>query len=350
MLEVIPLLMLLSGPGGAGLAAQTAPQATLEGGIRQVNEGDLENAVITLDAVIQQLAREAHARAKELSQAHLYKGVALVGLQQEEPAKASFREALRYDPELRLGKGQFPDRTVRVFEAARKGSTKSVMKRPSGAPKKAGIGGGAIAAIVGGVLAAGGGVALASGAGEPANVAPTGAVSVSPEGRAIAGVTELTFTATASDPDGDPLTYQWTLGDGTTASGATVRHRYASAGSFNAQLVIADGHGGSASASAAVTVERIDGPWTGCWLPTFSQTGDGTTLTGLLLAIAPPREIVGELRSPRSISWSTIFPRGQNSFLRYEGTFDPTLQRIEGVITGVGVNGDESRSGCTHVR
>jgi tetratricopeptide (TPR) repeat protein len=123
-------------------------EASLELGIRQVNEGDLSNAVVTLDVVIQQLASKPAADLSELKQAYLYKGIALVGLLQEEPAKAAFFEALKIDPKLKLKKGEQPDRVVRVFDAVREGKSWSVIQRPSGAPKRAGLGAGAIAAIV----------------------------------------------------------------------------------------------------------------------------------------------------------------------------------------------------------
>jgi len=137
------------------------PADDLDRGVREVQEGDLEKGLLTLDTVIQRLEADPTPPAKELSRACAYKGIALVGLGQEEAAKAAFRDALRYDPALRLKKDEHPDRVVRVFEAARTGKKKSVMQRPSGAPKKAGLGAGAIAAIAGGVVLAAGGAALA---------------------------------------------------------------------------------------------------------------------------------------------------------------------------------------------
>lgn len=131
--------------------------------------------------MILRLAPNAATQAKELSQAHLHKGIAFVGLAQEEGAKAAFRDALHYDPALRLKKGEQPDRVVRIFEAARTGKTKSVLERPSDAPKKAGVGAGAIAAIVaGGVAVAGGAAVVASGGGQPTTTAPTPAATPIP--------------------------------------------------------------------------------------------------------------------------------------------------------------------------
>ena len=51
-----------------------------------------------------------------------------------------------------------------------------------------------------------------------------------------------TFDATSSsDPDGDPLSYAWTFGDGGTATGASPNHSYAAAGARNVVLTVNDG-------------------------------------------------------------------------------------------------------------
>ena len=57
----------------------------------------------------------------------------------------------------------------------------------------------------------------------------------------------VTFDASAtSDPDGDPITYRWTFGDGTSSEVATAvtSHTYSTAGTFTATLVAADNRGG----------------------------------------------------------------------------------------------------------
>ena len=68
------------------------------------------------------------------------------------------------------------------------------------------------------------------------------------------------FTADASDPDGDALTYAWDLdGDGTddqTGPEAAVTHVYATAGTYTLGLVVTDGNGGSASATLEVVVSE----------------------------------------------------------------------------------------------
>jgi glucose/arabinose dehydrogenase/PKD repeat protein len=59
----------------------------------------------------------------------------------------------------------------------------------------------------------------------------------------------------ATDPDGDPLTFLWSFGDGTTASEQHPTHIYRQGGIFTATVTADDGRGGQGSASATITVQ-----------------------------------------------------------------------------------------------
>lgn len=52
------------------------------------------------------------------------------------------------------------------------------------------------------------------------------------------------------DPDGDPLTYSWNFGDGSTALGALAAHEYSKKGVYFAVLTARDSHGGTASSAS----------------------------------------------------------------------------------------------------
>lgn len=68
------------------------------------------------------------------------------------------------------------------------------------------------------------------------------------------GDLQVTLSAVRSaDPEGQPLAYAWDLGDGTSASGATVQHAYTGTGSFRVRLTVTDSEGLSASAETLVT-------------------------------------------------------------------------------------------------
>lgn len=69
---------------------------------------------------------------------------------------------------------------------------------------------------------------------------------------------QVAFTVEASDPNGDGLSYTWIFGDGATASGAQVSHRYSRFGVYTAFVVVSDGLA-SVQASATVTVNPSTG-------------------------------------------------------------------------------------------
>ena len=103
-----------------------------------------------------------------------------------------------------------------------------------------------------------GGSASADVAVEVVNRPPTVSASCDPCEVAPGG--EVSLAATASDPDGDPLTYAWSAPEGRfdgAADGATARWTApAQAGPVTIRVRVSDGRGGSASADLAVEVSN----------------------------------------------------------------------------------------------
>jgi PKD repeat protein len=63
------------------------------------------------------------------------------------------------------------------------------------------------------------------------------------------------FDASASfDPEGDPLTYRWSFGDGTGATGQIVQHTYVAVGTYTLTLIVNDGHVDSSPLTVTITV------------------------------------------------------------------------------------------------
>jgi tetratricopeptide (TPR) repeat protein len=136
-------------------------------GIQQVEEGDYDAAILTLDRAVRQLAADPE-KTEVLSYAYLYLGIAYLGKGHEAAAKAKFRDAINQIKDLTLSPEEYPPKVINLFEAAREEAGEQ--PQPTPAPEEAepvekkggskmplvlvGVGGGAAAAIA---VAAGGG-------------------------------------------------------------------------------------------------------------------------------------------------------------------------------------------------
>jgi probable HAF family extracellular repeat protein len=69
----------------------------------------------------------------------------------------------------------------------------------------------------------------------------------------------VTFTLSATDADGDALSYSWDFGDGTVGSGLTppTSHTYADNGTYDVTLSASDGKAGTDMKSAEVTIANV---------------------------------------------------------------------------------------------
>lgn len=141
--------------------SQTPPTAALDPevakGVREIENGDLDVGIFTLDAAAQRLKRQP-GRATDLGQAYLYLGVAYIGKGHETLAKAHFREALKHAKELTLRPESFPPKVREVFERAREEAGPAPVETKKRGPSKGlliGLGG--AAAVGGALLVAGGG-------------------------------------------------------------------------------------------------------------------------------------------------------------------------------------------------
>lgn len=63
----------------------------------------------------------------------------------------------------------------------------------------------------------------------------------------------------SSDPDGDPLHYSWSFGDGGTSSAAAPAHRYSNSGTYTARLTVTDGLGGTATDTQTISADGTPG-------------------------------------------------------------------------------------------
>ncbi len=89
--------------------------------------------------------------------------------------------------------------------------------------------------------------------------------------------TSVTLRVTAADIDDDPLTYRWQLGDGATAQGRTVTHRFTDVSQPRAVVEVDDGDGGVSVGFVDITITdlppSIDGAVSGLRTLTEGQVG-----------------------------------------------------------------------------
>lgn len=111
---ILAVVLALPGP----LCAQTAAtDPELDNGVRLVDEGDFEEAVKKLSAVVSRLSRPG-GNPRELSRAYLYLAIGYLQLSEEQSAKAKFIDAWKSDQTLKLSPSEFPPKVISAFKQA----------------------------------------------------------------------------------------------------------------------------------------------------------------------------------------------------------------------------------------
>jgi hypothetical protein len=180
--RIAALIAALSIAACAVPASGSDPGGDLALGIRQLEEGDYDAAIVTLDVVARRLAAVPDRR-NALADAYIHLGIAFLGKGHEAAARSKFREALQQIRDLTLSPERFPPKVIDAFEAARAESGERATPPPGGPPgpsskAKGGVGKKVVLAVLG--LGAAGGTAVALAGGGAAAPGPVASPSSLP--------------------------------------------------------------------------------------------------------------------------------------------------------------------------
>jgi len=92
----------------------------------------------------------------------------------------------------------------------------------------------------------------------------------------------VSFTSSATDPDGDELTYWWDFGDGESSSGANPTHAYADDGRYEVNLTVTDGGGRAHSVTTFANIRDVKHSVTGV-VPATIRAGDEYDATAIIV-------------------------------------------------------------------
>ena len=162
----------------------------------------------------------------------------------------------------------------------------------------------------------------------------------------IAQLTTFNFSASASDPDGDTVSYAWNIAGNpfTTASGPIT---FASGGDGLASLTITDSKGASANDSRSFIVGTMAGTWNGVLggLPitmTLAQPAGGIITGTWVQPIGSgvlDAATVNKIDAAGNVTMRLKVSQGRFNDFTITGTMDQTGARIVAVANGSGFNG-----------
>jgi hypothetical protein len=168
-------------------------------------------------------------------------------------------------------------------------------------------------------------------------------------GFGVSQLTSISMSVSGSDPDGDPVTFEWEFGDGTRATGAAFSKIYNGTGVATIRVTASDGRGGSASDSRTTTIGGMDGTWSGTLTLNSGQAAPttlvlsqaGATVTGSMVLSGfsgrtDPAQ-PGRIDANGGVELRMKVDPFNDFTLR--GTMDATGRRITGAAFGSGFNG-----------
>ena len=174
----------------------------------------------------------------------------------------------------------------------------------------------------------------------PANRAPSiTAMSITPA-FGIAQLTQFAFSASASDPDGDAISFVWDVaGNPFSSTSGTIT--FSNGGTGTATLTVTDSKGATASDTRTFVVGSATGTWSGTfssWIFTSHLTQTATLITGDYSDQLGPGRLDPAVANSIDASGNVKLRYKQAVFsdFTFTGTMDATGRRITGVVNGSG--------------
>jgi DNA/RNA endonuclease G (NUC1) len=115
----------------------------------------------------------------------------------------------------------------------------------------------------------------------------------------LEGSEVMMSAASSTDPDSDPLSYRWDLGDGTTKHGAIISHAYAQDGTYDVRLTVTDPLGLVATTSTTTAVSNV--------APIISTFSGATLLPGETYTA------IGSFTDPGADRWTAVVDYGDGA-------------------------------------
>jgi hypothetical protein len=145
----------------------------------------------------------------------------------------------------------------------------------------------------------------------PSNAAPSASISAPATANAR---TNVLFSSTTSDSNGDALILAWDFKDGSPlAGGSFVQHAFSTGGTYSVDLIATDSRGGVTITSHSITVTDPLGSWTTRTSGTAANLNDIAFGGGKLVAVG---DTSGTYRvSTDGISWTTGGNIALNAYL-----------------------------------
>lgn len=179
----------------------------------------------------------------------------------------------------------------------------------------------------------------------PSNQNPTiTSMAVTPS-FGISELTSFTYSASATDPNGDAVTYAWDLA-GTPATGASGSITFVGSGVGTLRLTVSDGRGGTANDTRTITLGNMTGTWRGAGVQLGQFTMNLTqTVARVNGSYTDTLFGVGQIdpAQPGSINASgrveMRIKQGRFTDFTFRGDMDQSGRRVVGQIFGSGFNG-----------